>query len=347
MATRMGGSSIPTPAVPRRRDRGVDDMTVQLNLPASDITLVPAHGGLSRPRSSTCDYIGTNPLEHGVGTGAYRIVRATRSAWAPFWRRTPITPTGATPISTRSSSSTSAGPRRVVRGRRSRRIRHDLRDRGRVHRPLRRRRLEPVGGRDGRHRSCSGPTRTTRPMTTSWFAGDRDGRRPAGLCRSGHQRSGHHGGKPPCLPDPPRIRRSFRISRSTRTRPIAMLQESGARRPRLRDRPRSTTTTAATRLTPYAAQLRDAGFNVERVVIPGSTFWNDWTTYPFSSTNWNHRELGVRSSTSPTARAWRGTRAASPTPSSTRFSTRPTASRTPMPAARSWRSCRRSCRKKA
>jgi peptide/nickel transport system substrate-binding protein len=43
-----------------------------------------------------------------------------------------------------------------------------------------------------------------------------------------------------------------------------------------------------------AAQLRDAGFNVERVVIPGSTFWNDWTTYPFSSTNWNHRELGVQ-----------------------------------------------------
>jgi peptide/nickel transport system substrate-binding protein len=32
---------------------------------------------------------------------------------------------------------------------------------------------------------------------------------------------------------------------------------------------------------------------VERTVIPGSTFWNDWTTYPFSSTNWNHRELGV------------------------------------------------------
>jgi peptide/nickel transport system substrate-binding protein len=43
-----------------------------------------------------------------------------------------------------------------------------------------------------------------------------------------------------------------------------------------------------------AAQLRDAGFNVERTVIPGSTFWNDWTTYPFSSTNWNHRELGVQ-----------------------------------------------------
>ncbi|QDY69340.1 ABC transporter substrate-binding protein [Qingshengfaniella alkalisoli] len=43
-----------------------------------------------------------------------------------------------------------------------------------------------------------------------------------------------------------------------------------------------------------AAQLRDAGFNVKRTIIPGSTFWNDWTKYPFSSTNWNGRELGVQ-----------------------------------------------------
>ena len=43
-----------------------------------------------------------------------------------------------------------------------------------------------------------------------------------------------------------------------------------------------------------AAQMRDAGFNVKRTVIPGSTFWNDWTKYPFSSTNWNHRPLGTQ-----------------------------------------------------
>lgn len=43
-----------------------------------------------------------------------------------------------------------------------------------------------------------------------------------------------------------------------------------------------------------AAQLRDAGFKVKRTVIPGNTFWNDWTKYPFSSTNWNGRELGVQ-----------------------------------------------------
>ncbi|CRL11215.1 Hemin-binding lipoprotein [Phaeobacter italicus] len=43
-----------------------------------------------------------------------------------------------------------------------------------------------------------------------------------------------------------------------------------------------------------AAQLRDAGFKVKRTVLPGSTFWNDWGKYPFSSTNWNHRPLGVQ-----------------------------------------------------
>ncbi|MFK7754724.1 MAG: ABC transporter substrate-binding protein [Sedimentitalea sp.] len=43
-----------------------------------------------------------------------------------------------------------------------------------------------------------------------------------------------------------------------------------------------------------AAQLRDAGFKVKRTVLPGSTFWNDWTKYPYSSTNWNHRPLGVQ-----------------------------------------------------
>nr|WP_254434980.1 ABC transporter substrate-binding protein [Ruegeria arenilitoris] len=43
-----------------------------------------------------------------------------------------------------------------------------------------------------------------------------------------------------------------------------------------------------------AAQLRDAGFKVKRTVLPGSTFWNDWVKYPFSSTNWGHRPLGVQ-----------------------------------------------------
>ncbi|WP_040604372.1 ABC transporter substrate-binding protein [Sagittula stellata] len=43
-----------------------------------------------------------------------------------------------------------------------------------------------------------------------------------------------------------------------------------------------------------AAQMRDAGINVRRTVLPGSTFWNDWATYPFSTTEWIHRPLGVQ-----------------------------------------------------
>ena len=43
-----------------------------------------------------------------------------------------------------------------------------------------------------------------------------------------------------------------------------------------------------------AAQLREAGIKVKRTVLPGSTFWNDWTKYPYSMTNWNMRPLGIQ-----------------------------------------------------
>jgi peptide/nickel transport system substrate-binding protein len=43
-----------------------------------------------------------------------------------------------------------------------------------------------------------------------------------------------------------------------------------------------------------AAQIRDAGIAIKRTVLPGATFWNDWTKYPFSITEWNHRPLGVQ-----------------------------------------------------
>ncbi|MDN5786894.1 ABC transporter substrate-binding protein [Pseudorhodobacter sp.] len=43
-----------------------------------------------------------------------------------------------------------------------------------------------------------------------------------------------------------------------------------------------------------AAQIRDAGIKIKRTVMPGSTFWNDWTKYPFSATEWNMRPLGVQ-----------------------------------------------------
>ena len=42
------------------------------------------------------------------------------------------------------------------------------------------------------------------------------------------------------------------------------------------------------------AQLRDAGMNVSRKVVPSAAYWNDWNKFPFSSTDWNHRPLGIQ-----------------------------------------------------
>lgn len=43
-----------------------------------------------------------------------------------------------------------------------------------------------------------------------------------------------------------------------------------------------------------AAQIRAAGINIRRTILPGATFWNDWLNYPFSATNWAMRPLGVQ-----------------------------------------------------
>ena len=43
-----------------------------------------------------------------------------------------------------------------------------------------------------------------------------------------------------------------------------------------------------------AGQLREAGFKIKRTVLPGSTFWNDWSKYPYSMTLWYMRPLGVQ-----------------------------------------------------
>ena len=43
-----------------------------------------------------------------------------------------------------------------------------------------------------------------------------------------------------------------------------------------------------------AEELRSAGIKVKRTIIPGSSFWNNWTQYPYSTTSWNQRPLGVQ-----------------------------------------------------
>ena len=43
-----------------------------------------------------------------------------------------------------------------------------------------------------------------------------------------------------------------------------------------------------------AAQLQDAGFSVRRTILPGARFWDNWKSFPFSATQWNHRPLDVQ-----------------------------------------------------
>ncbi|MDW6026173.1 ABC transporter substrate-binding protein [Mesorhizobium sp. BAC0120] len=43
-----------------------------------------------------------------------------------------------------------------------------------------------------------------------------------------------------------------------------------------------------------AAQMREAGLKVKRTVLPAATFWNDWSKFPFSCTEWLGRPLGVQ-----------------------------------------------------
>ena len=43
-----------------------------------------------------------------------------------------------------------------------------------------------------------------------------------------------------------------------------------------------------------AAQLREAGFKVNRKVLASDEYWRSWKEFPFSLTTWGHRPLGIQ-----------------------------------------------------
>ena len=43
-----------------------------------------------------------------------------------------------------------------------------------------------------------------------------------------------------------------------------------------------------------AEMLKPAGINLEVEILPGGTYWDRWTTWPFSVTQWTSRPLGVQ-----------------------------------------------------
>ncbi|MEM8597191.1 MAG: ABC transporter substrate-binding protein, partial [Pseudomonadota bacterium] len=74
---------------------------------------------------------------------------------------------------------------------------------------------------------------------------------------------------------------------------LAMLEEAGARETEF-DLISIDGDFQRTTMDAVAGQLRQAGLTIKRTVIPGATFWNNWTGYPFSATDWGGRPLGVQ-----------------------------------------------------
>jgi peptide/nickel transport system substrate-binding protein len=282
------------PETNQARDGGievVDDYTVRLNLPAPDITIVP---GIADYPSAVQhrDLIGTNPQDHGVGTGAYEItnyevgVQATlsRKEGHTYWRDTYLdqidfVDLGQDPAAWLAGAE--AGEFDMT--------------------------YETVGeftdlfdsiGWTGstvvtaatvviRPNQDNAPYDDVRVRRAIAMAVDPQVLLDLGINGQGTLAENHH-----VCPIHPEYAELAPLV-IDKDAAYALLQESGHADfefeiTSIDDDYRRNTTDAV------AAQLRDAGFNVTRTVIPGSTFWNDWTKYPFSSTNWNHRELGVQ-----------------------------------------------------
>lgn len=291
MAARMGGLVDPDTGVAREGAvQVVDDMTVLITYPAPDITLVP---GIADYPSAVQhrDLIGTNPLDHGIGTGAYRVTdyevgvsaRLEKNPDHSYWRETYLDEIffidlGQDPAAWFAGAE--AGEFDMTYETVGEFV--DL--------------FSAVGWEQSevvtaatvviRPNQNNAPYDNVMVRRAIAMAVDPQVCLDLGINGKGVLAENHH--VAPIHPEyaelPP-----ITIDKDAA---YAMLQESGHADhvfeiSSIDDDYRRATTDAV------AAQLRDAGFNVERVVIPGSTFWNDWTTYPFSSTNWNHRELGV------------------------------------------------------
>jgi peptide/nickel transport system substrate-binding protein len=292
MASRMG--ALVDPETNQARDGGievVDDYTVRLNLPAPDITIVP---GIADYPSAVQhrDLIGTNPQDHGVGTGAYEItnyevgVQATlsRKEGHTYWRDTYLdqidfVDLGQDPAAWLAGAE--AGEFDMTYETVGEFV--DL--------------FDSIGWTGStvvtaatvviRPNQDNAPYDDVRVRRAIAMAVDPQVLLDLGINGQGTLAENHH-----VCPIHPEYAELAPLV-IDKDAAYALLQESGHADfefeiTSIDDDYRRNTTDAV------AAQLRDAGFNVTRTVIPGSTFWNDWTKYPFSSTNWNHRELGVQ-----------------------------------------------------
>jgi peptide/nickel transport system substrate-binding protein len=291
MATRMG--SLVDSDTGRAAEGAivvVDDMTVQLNLLRPDIVIVPAMAEYPGPIQHM-DYIGRDPLEHGVGTGAYRIVSHEVGVGAVLERNTDHEYWGDAYLDRVEFVDLGTDPAAWFAGAEAGEFDMTYETVGEFIDLF-----DAIGWNNYevvtaativlRANQAYPPYDDVRVRRAMLMALDLNVILELGYDGRGTTAENHH--VAPIHPEYAEVP-NIEVDKDAA---YALLTEAGAQDHVFEivsldggfERP----TTDA-----YAAQLRDAGFNVERVIIPGSTFWNDWTTYPISSTGWNGRVLGV------------------------------------------------------
>ena len=292
MAARMG--ALVDPDTGQAREGGievVDDLTVRINFPSPEIALIP---GMADYPSAVQhrDHIGEDPLEHGIGTGAYMLESIevgisavlVRNPDHTYWRdayldRIEFVDVGEDPANWFASAEADE----VDMTYQTTGDFIDLFD------GLGWERSEVTTAATYvlRMNQNNAPYDDVRVRQAVNLAVD-----PAVLLELGYSGLGTEAENHHVCPIHPEYAELPPLTFDPEAA-LALLQEAGAADhvfeiTSLDDGFERDTADA------LGAMLRDAGLNVERVIIPGATYWNDWTSYPFSGTTWNHRELGVQ-----------------------------------------------------
>jgi len=292
MAARMGG--LVDADTGQAREGGivvVDDMTVEINLPAPDITLVA--GMADYPAAIMHrDHIGENPLDNGIGTGAYRVTDYQVGISARLERHPDHTYWGEAYLDEITFIDLGTDPAAWFAGAESGEFDMTYETVGEFVDLF-----SAVGW--GRSDVTTGATVCVRPNQLNEPYDNIEVRRAIleavdlnvvlelGMNGQGTVGENHHvcpihpeyAELPPFVVDKEAAMARLEAAGHADTEFTLISLDDGL-----------------TRFTcdAVAAQMRDAGMNVTREVLPGSTFWNDWLNFPFSATEWNHRELGVQ-----------------------------------------------------
>jgi len=291
MATRMGG--LVDPDTQQAREGAievVDSHTVRLNLPSADITIIP---GIADYPSAVQhrDLIGTDPLDHGVGTGAYMLESHEVGVSAVLVRNPDHTYWRDTYLDRIEMVDLGADPAAWIAGAEAGEFDMTYESTGEFIDIFDAIGWEQTNATTAatlviRMNQDNAPYDDVRVRQAVNMAVDPSVILELGYNGRGTTAENHH-----VCPIHPEYA-ELPAQTVDKDAALALLTEAGYADHVFEivslDGGFERDSTDA-----LAAQLRDAGFNVDRTVIPGSTFWNDWAVYPFSSTTWNNRELGV------------------------------------------------------